>query len=152
MLSLSNLKPAPGAIKKRKRVGRGYGSGTGKTAGRGMNGQKSRSGFHRRNLAFEGGQMPLVRRIPKRGFTNIFKKEYSIVNLEAIDKTGLKEITVNDFFEKKLVRNRRAGIKVLGEGKLRRGVTIQAHRFSRSAVEKIEKAGGKAILCKGDEP
>ena len=103
MITLANLKPAKGAVKKRKRIGRGPGSGYGKTAGRGMNGQKSRSGYSRKR-GFEGGQMPLSRRVPKRGFTNIFKKQYNIINLDTIERTGLEEIKYEDFFEKKLVR------------------------------------------------
>jgi len=150
MINLSNLKPAKGAVKNRKRVGRGYGSGTGKTAGRGMNGQKSRSGYAR-SRGFEGGQMPLIRRLPKRGFTNIFRKEYNIVNLGDLAKTGLDEIKIGDYFEKKLARNRKAEIKVLANGEMKRKVTIHAHRFSKGALEKIKQAGGQAILYKGEQ-
>lgn len=145
MITLANLKPAKGAVKKRKRVGRGIGSGYGKTAGKGMNGQKSRSGYSRKR-GFEGGQMPLLRRIPKRGFTNVFKKEYNIVNLDSIERSGLDEIKPEDFFEKRLARDRRAKIKILGDGELKRKVKIHAHRFSKTALEKIEKVGGKAIF------
>jgi large subunit ribosomal protein L15 len=145
MITLANLKPAKGAVKKRKRIGRGTGSGYGKTAGKGMNGQKSRSGYSRKR-GFEGGQMPLLRRVPKRGFTNVFKKEYNIVNLDSIERSGLDEIKPEDFFEKRLARNRRAKIKILGDGELKRKVKIHAHRFSKTALEKIEKVGGKAIL------
>ena len=145
MITLANLKPAKGAVKKRKRIGRGTGSGYGKTAGKGMNGQKSRSGYSRKR-GFEGGQMPLLRRIPKRGFTNVFKKEYNIVNLDSIERSGLDEIKPEDFFEKRLARNRRAKIKILGDGELKRKVKIHAHRFSKTALEKIEKVGGKAIF------
>lgn len=144
MITLSNLKPAKGAVKKRKRIGRGPGSGYGKTAGKGMNGQKSRSGYSRKR-GFEGGQMPLLRRVPKRGFTNIFKKEYNIVNLDSIEKSGLDEIKLEDFFEKRLARNKRAKIKILGDGELNRKVKVHAHKFSKTALEKIEKVGGKAI-------
>ncbi len=150
MISLANLKPAKGAVKKRKRIGRGPGSGFGKTAGRGMNGQKSRSGYSRKR-AFEGGQMPLVRRIPKRGFTNIFKTEYNIVNLDTIEKCGLDEITVGNFFEAKIAKNKRAKIKILGNGELKRKVIIHAHKFSKSALEKINKSGGTAIFLEGEE-
>lgn len=141
MITLANLKPAKGAVKKRKRVGRGPGSGHGKTAGRGMNGQKSRSGYSR-NRAFEGGQMPITRRIPKRGFTNIFKTVYNIVNLDSIEKIELDEIKLEDFFQKKLAKNCHGKIKVLGNGTLTRKVHIHAHKFSKSAVEKITGAGG----------
>ena len=150
MITLSNLKPAKGSIKKRKRVGRGPGSGYRKTAGRGMNGQKSRSGFSRRR-GFEGGQMPLIRRVPKRGFTNIFKKEYNIINLDSIEKTGLKEIKYEDFFEKRLARNKRKKIKILGSGELTRKVKIHAHKFSKPAIEKIKKTGGEIIILEGEK-
>ncbi len=145
MITLANLKPAKGAVKKRKRVGRGPGSGYGRTAGRGMNGQKSRSGYTRKR-GFEGGQMPLSRRVPKRGFTNIFKKEYNIVNLDAIERTGLDEIKYEDFFEKRLARYAGKKIKILGDGKLTRKVKIHAHKFSGGAVEKIRKSGGEVII------
>ena len=105
MISLSNLKPAKGAVKNRKRVGRGPGSGHGVNAGRGNNGQKSRSGYSH-SRGFEGGQMPLVRRLPKRGFTNIFRKEFNIVNLGDLDKCGLDEVKIQDYFEKNLARKR----------------------------------------------
>jgi len=150
MIGLHNLKSAPGAVKNRKRIGRGPGSGFGKTAGRGQNGQKSRTGYHR-NLAFEGGQMPLIRRIPKRGFTNIFKQRFNIVSLDALAKTGLDEVTIADYFARKLARNKRAKIKVLGDGKLTRKMTIHAHQFSHSALAKIKKAGGQAVVFKGDK-
>jgi large subunit ribosomal protein L15 len=149
MISLSNLKPAKGAVKKRKRIGRGPGSGHGKTAGRGENGQKSRTGYAAKR-GFEGGQMPLVRRLPKRGFTNKFRKEFNIVNLESIDITGLNEMKIEDFFEKNLAKNKRLKIKILGNGNLSRKIDIHAHKFSKSAVEKIEKSGGKAIVIKGE--
>lgn len=149
MISLSNLKPAEGAIKKRKRVGRGPGSGNGKTAARGMNGQKSRSGYSRKR-GFEGGQMPLVRRIPKRGFTNIFKKQFNIINLDLIEKCGLEEITVHDLFELGAARNTEALIKILGQGELTRKVKIHAHKFSKSALEKIAKVGGEAVVLQGE--
>lgn len=150
MITLANLKPADGAIKKRKRVGRGPGSGLGKTAGRGMNGQKSRSGFSRKR-GFEGGQMPLVRRIPKRGFTNIFRVEYAVVNLDRIEKLELTEIKPADLVENRLVKGKDVKIKILGQGTLTRKVEIHAHRFSKSAIEKIEKQGGRAVLLGGDQ-
>jgi large subunit ribosomal protein L15 len=150
MITLANLKPAKGSIKKRKRVGRGPGSGYGKTAGRGMNGQKSRSGYSRKR-GFEGGQMPLVRRIPKRGFTNIFRKEYNVINLDTIEKSGLKEIKYEDYFKNKLIKRKRLGIKILGEGELKRKVKIHAHKFSKTAIEKIKKIGGEVFYIEGEK-
>ena len=145
MISLANLKPAKGAIKKRKRIGRGPGSGFGKTAGKGMNGQKSRSGYSRKR-GFEGGQMPLVRRIPKRGFTNIFRIEYNVVNLNKIEALGLEEITLADYYTKRLVTDKNLKIKILGDGEISKKIKIHAHKFSKSALEKIEKSGGEAII------
>ncbi len=145
MISLANLKPAKGAIKKRKRIGRGPGSGFGKTAGKGMNGQKSRSGYSRKR-GFEGGQMPLVRRIPKRGFTNIFRIEYNVVNLNKIEASGLDEITLADYYTKRLVTDKNLKIKILGDGEISKKMKIHAHKFSKSALEKIEKLGGEAII------
>ena len=150
MITLANLKPADGAVKKRKRVGRGPGSGLGKTAGRGMNGQKSRSGYARKR-GFEGGQMPLVRRVPKRGFVNKFRTEYAVVNLDRIEKSGLDEIRPEDFAQTRMVRGKNVLIKVLGKGTLTRKVRVHAHGFSRSAVEKIQKQGGEAVTLGGDE-
>ncbi|MCP5050127.1 MAG: 50S ribosomal protein L15 [bacterium] len=144
-MTLANLKPTEGAVKKRKRIGRGPGSGYGKTAGRGMNGQRSRSGYSRKR-GFEGGQMPLTRRVPKRGFTNIFKTEYNIINLDVIEKTGLDELKIEDFFEKKLAKNANGKIKILGNGSLTRKVHIHAHKFSKSALEKIKEVGGDATV------
>jgi large subunit ribosomal protein L15 len=149
MITLANLKPAKGSIKKRKRIGRGVGSGYGKTAGRGMHGQKSRSGYSRKR-GFEGGQMPLVRRVPKRGFTNIFKKEFNIINLGAIERCGLEEIKYEDYFKKRLARKHGAKVKILGNGELTRKVKIHAHRFSGAALEKIKKSGGEAITLGGE--
>ncbi len=145
MISLANLKPAKGAIKKKKRIGRGPGSGFGKTAGKGMNGQKSRSGYSRKR-GFEGGQMPLVRRIPKRGFTNIFRTEYSVVNLGKIEALGLEEVTLADFYTKRLVTDKNLKIKVLGDGEISKKTKIHAHKFSKSALDKIGKVGGEAII------
>ena len=140
--NLSTLRPPKGATANRKRVGRGMGSGMGKTSTRGHKGQRSRSGS-RMMRGFEGGQMPLHRRVPKRGFTNIFRKEYRIVNLERLLELGEKNIT-----QEFLVKHRLAGkndlIKVLGDGELKGAITVQAHKFSKSAQEKITKAGGKA--------
>ena len=141
-MDLNNLKPKKGARHARKRVGRGPGSGHGKTAGRGEKGQKSRAGFSRR-LGFEGGQMPLVRRLPKRGFTNIFKKEYAIVNVSDLDRfeagTNVDEATLR---KAGLVKGQNQGIKILGDGKLSKKLTVNAHKFSASARKQIEEAGG----------
>lgn len=145
MITLANLKPAEGAVKKKKRIGRGPGSGFGKTAGKGMNGQKSRSGYSRKR-GFEGGQMPLVRRIPKRGFTNIFRTEYNVVNLDKLEALGLEEVTLADYYTKRLVRNKTLKIKILGDGEITKKIKIHAHKFSKSALEKIEKVGGEAII------
>ena len=150
MINLSNLKPAKGAVRNRKRVGRGPGSGYGVNAGRGNNGQKSRSGYQH-SRGFEGGQMPLIRRLPKRGFTNIFKKQFNIINLGDLDKLGLDEVKIQDYFDKNLAHKRGAGIKVLADGKLTRKIKIQAHQFSKAALAKIKKAGGEAIVYQGEE-
>ena len=138
-MKLHELKPAKGSRKAKRRIGRGPGSGTGKTAGRGHKGQRSRSGFSRR-LGFEGGQMPLVRRVPKRGFTNIFKTHYQVVNVERL--AGLEgEITPETLAANGLVRPGYP-IKVLGDGEISSAVTVRAHKFSASARSKIEAAGG----------
>ncbi len=138
-MKLHDLSPAKGSRRPSKRVGRGPGSGNGKTAGRGHKGQKSRSGYSRR-LGFEGGQMPLIRRVPKRGFTNIFRKEYAIVNLRDLgDFEG--EVTPEALAEKGLVRSG-LQVKILGDGEISSALAVKAHRFSRSAREKIEAAGG----------
>ena len=142
-MELHTLKPAEGSTKKRKRVGRGTGSGTGKTSGRGHKGQRSRSGFSRKR-GFEGGQWPLSRRLPKRGFTNIFRKDYQIVNLTDLVRCEPGEITGLILLEKGLVKKSNKPIKILGDGKLEGAYTIKANAFSKSAKEKIEAAGGKA--------
>jgi len=145
MITLSNLKNNPGSRKNPKRVGRGSGSGWGKTCGRGQKGQKSRSGG-KPHPWFEGGQMPLQRRLPKRGFTNIFKKSYDLVNLKTL--AGLKvdgALTPQVLKEQGLIRDIKA-VKVLGDGELTGAVEIHAHKFSQSALQKIEKSGGKAIV------
>lgn len=142
-LELHNLHPAPGAKKPRKRVGRGPGSGNGKTAGRGHKGQRSRSGYSRR-YGFEGGQMPLVRRIPKRGFTNLFRVEYQVVNVEDLERvfSAGEEINVDMMVAKGLVRPKQL-VKVLGMGDLKKSMVVHAHKFSGSARSKIEAAGGR---------
>ena len=138
-MKLHDLSPAKGSRRSPKRIGRGPGSGTGKTAGKGHKGQKSRSGYSRR-LGFEGGQMPLIRRVPKRGFTNIFRKEVAAVNVR--DLAGFEgEVTPELLLEKGLVRKGLA-VKILGDGEVSSPLTVKAHRFSRSAREKIEAAGG----------
>ncbi|HEU4521992.1 MAG TPA: 50S ribosomal protein L15 [Thermoanaerobaculia bacterium] len=141
-MELNDLKPKKGSKKTRKRVGRGPGSGQGKTAGRGEKGQKSRSGFSRQ-LGFEGGQMPLHRRLPKRGFTNIFKKDYAVVNVSELDRFD-NGATVDEaaLREAGLVKGRNDGIKILGDGKLSKKLTVHATKFSESARKQIEAAGG----------
>lgn len=143
-MKLHELKAPLGAAKPPKRKGRGTGSGQGKTSGRGMNGQNSRSGGGTRP-GFEGGQMPLYRRVPKRGFTNIWKKEWEIVNIEALNvfEDGT-EVTPGLLLEAGLAKKVVDGIKILGEGTLDKKITVKAHKFSKSAIEKIESAGGKA--------
>jgi len=142
-MELHDLHPAPGAKRTRKRVGRGPGSGSGKTAGRGSKGQKSRSGYSRR-WGFEGGQMPLVRRIPKRGFTNIFRVEFQVVNFRDLERVFSEGDTVSPeiLVEKGLVRGGKRPIKVLADGDLSKKLIVQAHKFSGSARAGIEKAGG----------
>ncbi|UCE22773.1 MAG: 50S ribosomal protein L15 [Candidatus Aminicenantes bacterium] len=144
-MNLSSLHPAKGSKKTRKRIGRGPGSGYGKTAGRGTKGQKSISGYSRKR-GFEGGQMPLHRRLPKRGFTNIFKKEYSEINLDKLGQIRKQEIKLKDLKAAGIIKKESEIIKVLGRGDISSSKTIHAHKFSRSALKKIEKAGGKAIL------
>jgi large subunit ribosomal protein L15 len=141
-MRLHELKAPPGSRKAPKRKGRGTGSGQGKTAGRGMNGQNSRSGGGTR-IGFEGGQMPLYRRIPKRGFTNIWKVEYETVNVGDLNSFDSEtEITPELLAEKRLVR-KKLGVKILGDGKLEKKLTVKANKFSKSAIEKIEAAGGR---------
>jgi len=143
-MRLEELKPSKGARKKAKRVGRGPGSGHGKTSTKGHKGQKARSGGVK-GPGFEGGQMPLQRRIPKRGFTNIFRKEYSVVNVADLATLGGKDpITPEVLLEKGLIRNRKDGVKVLGMGDLKAQIVVRAHKFSKSAIDKIQAAGGKA--------
>lgn len=143
-MRLEELKPAVGATKKSNRVGRGPGSGSGKTAGKGHKGQKARSGGVK-GAGFEGGQMPLQRRIPKRGFTNIFRKEYSVVNLQDLElMSGTEPITPEMLMQKGLIKDMKTGVKVLGTGELKAKLTVRAHKFSKSAAEKIVAAGGKA--------
>ncbi len=143
-MKLHELKAAEGATKSRKRRGRGHATGQGKTGGRGMNGQNSRSGGGVR-LGFEGGQMPLYRRIPKRGFTNVWRTEYTEVNVEALNRfDDGSQVTPETLKEAGLIKQMKDGVKILGNGKLEKNVTVKAHKFSKTAVEKIESAGGKA--------
>jgi large subunit ribosomal protein L15 len=141
-VELHDLKPPKGSKKNRKRVGRGSGSGLGKTSGRGHKGQRARSGFTKR-IGYEGGQMPLHRRVPKFGFTNIFKKEFQVVNLAAVNRLEAGEITVETLQKAGLVKNTKIPIKILGKGEVDKAFTIKAAAFSKSAVAKIEAAGGK---------
>lgn len=149
-ISLNSLRPAKGSTHKKKRVGRGPGSGLGKTAGRGEKGQKSRSGYSRK-IGFEGGQMPLHRRLPKRGFTNIFKKQWLEVSLAALDQHFGEndEITPEVLHTKGLIKKAKHDVVVLGNGEVSKALRISAHRFTKSAKAKIEKAGGSAIQIEG---
>ena len=143
-MKLHDVRPAAGARKARKRVGRGPGSGNGKTAGRGENGQKSRSGYSRKR-GFEGGQMPLKRRVPKRGFTNIFRVEYRTVNVDRLNELPAGSEVTPEFLQKLgLLRKGKSPVKVLGNGELTIALTVRAHKYTGSAVQKIEAAGGKA--------
>ncbi len=141
-MNLSNLRAPKKANSNKKRVGRGMGSGMGKTSTRGHKGQRSRSGS-RMMRGFEGGQMPLHRRLPKRGFTNIFRTEYTILNLDRIAQLGETDVTLESLVKAGLTKDG-ALVKVLGDGELKKKVNVQAHKFSKSAQEKITKAGGKA--------
>jgi ribosomal protein L15, bacterial/organelle len=142
-MKLHELQPTQGARHERKRLGRGIGSGTGKTAGKGHKGQKARSGGGKRP-GFEGGQNPLYRRLPKRGFTNIHRKEYAVVNLNLLNRfADGTEVTPETLIESGIVKNPKDGIKILGNGDITVKLTVKANKFSQSAVEKIEAAGGK---------
>jgi large subunit ribosomal protein L15 len=142
-MNLSDLRPPAGQKHAKRRIGRGMGSGRGKTAGRGTKGQRSISGFSLMR-GFEGGQMPLHRRLPKRGFTNIFRKEFAVVNVGRLDKLEGDTFDPNRLVELGVIKKLRAGLKVLGTGELTRQITVTAHLFSKSALEKIQAAGGKA--------
>lgn len=150
-LSLNNLHPKEGSTHKKKRVGRGPGSGLGKTAGRGHKGQKSRSGYSSRP-GFEGGQMPLQRRLPKRGFTNIFKKEWIEISLAKIEEnfSAGEDITPEILHNRGLIKKAKHDLVILGTGEITKSLNVSAHRFTKTAREKIEKAGGAAtIIVKG---
>ena len=144
-MKLNLLSPINGSTKSRKRVGRGHGSGLGKSAGRGDKGAGQRSGFKRRAW-FEGGQMPLARRLPMRGFHNLFKKDFQIVNIDRIEALGLKEVNPQILKENGLIRSALKPVKILGSGDIKSKIDIIATVFSQSAKEKIEKAGGTATV------
>jgi large subunit ribosomal protein L15 len=141
-MNLSTVSAPKKASEKKKRVGRGMGSGMGKTSTRGHKGQRSRSGS-RMMRGFEGGQMPLHRRLPKRGFTNIFRVEYSVINLDRLAGIGESTITPEVLHNAGFIKRADARVKVLGDGELKTALTVKAHKFSKSAQEKISKAGGK---------
>jgi len=145
-MNLHELKPAKGARKDRKRVGRGPGSGLGKTAGRGEKGQKSRSGYSAKR-GFEGGQMPLHRRLPKRGFTNLFRKEFRTLNVEQLNRLEAgSEVTPESLQSVGMLRKGEAPVKILGNGELAVALTVKAHKFTKAAARKIEAAGGKVEI------
>lgn len=140
-MKLNELKPSEGSRKNRKRIGRGTSSGTGKTAGRGQKGQKARGKVR---LGFEGGQMPLYRRIPKRGFTNINRKEFAIVNLDALNAFDEgAEVTPESLLKAGIISKQLSGVKILGNGEISKKLTVKANKFSETAVKAIEAAGGK---------
>jgi len=143
-MNLSGLKPPAGQVKSRKRIGRGMGSGRGKTSTRGHKGQHAGTGFGQ-SRGFEGGQMPIHRRLPKRGFTNIFKKQFAIVNLGRLEKLEGDTFNVDKLIELGVIKKLGEGLKVLGTGQLTRKISVEAHHFSKSAIEKIRKAGGAAV-------
>src|SRR3954469_5620776 len=149
-MNLSNIRAPKNSSEKRKRVGRGMGSGMGKTSTRGHKGQRSRSGS-RMMRGFEGGQMPLHRRLPKRGFNNIFRMEYSVVNLDRLAELGEKEITPESLYKAGVIRSASALVKILGDGELKKSINISAHKYSKPAQEKIAKARGKATIIGGGE-
>ena len=144
-MNLSGLKPPAGQVKGRKRIGRGMGSGMGKTSTRGHKGQHAGTGFSQKR-GFEGGQMPLHRRLPKRGFTNIFKKQFAIINLGRLEKLEGNTFSPDSLMEAGLIHKVGDGLKVLGTGQLSRAITVEAHHFSKSALEKIQAAGGTATV------
>jgi large subunit ribosomal protein L15 len=142
-MNLSGLKPPAGQVKGRKRIGRGMGSGHGKTSTRGSKGQRAGTGFSQKR-GFEGGQMPLHRRLPKRGFTNIFKKQFAIVNLGKLEALEGDTFSVDSLLAAGVIHKVHDGLKILGTGVLTRKITVEAHHFSKSAMEKIQAAGGTA--------
>jgi large subunit ribosomal protein L15 len=150
-MNLSTLRKPAKANEKRKRVGRGMGSGMGKTSTRGHKGQRSRSGS-RSMRGFEGGQMPLHRRLPKRGFVNIFKKEFQVVNLSRLAELGVTELTPEVLYELGVISKKDGLVKVLGVGELSSALTVHAHKFSETAQQKITAAGGKAEVLELKQP
>jgi large subunit ribosomal protein L15 len=142
-MNLSSLRPPKGQKHKKQRIGQGMGSGRGKYSGRGAKGQKSISGYSKMR-GFEGGQMPLHRRLPKRGFTNIFRKEYAIVNVSQLEKLEGDSFTPESLVELGVIKKLQSGLKILGNGELTRKISVKAHVFSKSAAEKIQSAGGAA--------
>ena len=144
-MNLSSLHPPAGQTQKRKRIGRGPGSGFGKTSGRGEKGQKSRSGYKRKR-GFEGGQMPLIRRVPKRGFHNPGRKVYAVLNVSRLEELEGDEFTPEGLLASGAISSLKDGLKILGEGLISRPVAVRAHKFSAAAREKIERAGGRALL------
>lgn len=144
-MNLSGIKPPAGQTHSKKRIGRGMGSGRGKTSTRGHKGQHAGTGFSQKR-GFEGGQMPLHRRLPKRGFTNIFKKQYAIVNLGRLEKLEGDHFTPDSLVQLGVIRKPGDGLKVLGTGQLTRRITVEAHLFSKSALDKIQAAGGTATV------
>jgi large subunit ribosomal protein L15 len=140
-MKIEDLRPAEGSKKRPKRIGRGIGSGHGKTSTKGHKGQKARSGGAK-GPGFEGGQMPLQRRLPKRGFTNApFKKEYAVLNLKDVERLGLEEITPDVLKEKGILKDIKNGLKILGDGDIKKPVRIKAHAFSKTAIEKLKAVG-----------
>ncbi|HEY7304909.1 MAG TPA: 50S ribosomal protein L15 [Bryobacteraceae bacterium] len=151
-MNLSNLRPPKGQRHKKQRIGQGMGSGRGKYSGRGAKGAKSISGYSKMR-GFEGGQMPLHRRLPKRGFKNVFHKEYAIVNVGALDKLPGDSFTPESLIAAGIVKKLNAGLKVLGNGELTRKITVQAHVYSKSALDKIQKLGGTAgVVARAANP
>lgn len=142
-MNLSNLRPPKGQKHKKQRIGQGMGSGRGKYSGRGAKGAKSISGYSKMR-GFEGGQMPLHRRLPKRGFTNIFHKDYAVVNVGALEKLDGDTFTPESLVASGVIKKLQAGLKILGNGELTRKITVKAHVYSKSALDKIQKAGGSA--------
>jgi len=142
-MNLSNLHPPKGQRHKKQRIGQGMGSGRGKYSGRGAKGAKSISGYSKMR-GFEGGQMPLHRRLPKRGFTNIFRKEFAIVNVGVLEKLEGDTFTLDSLIASGVVKKRNAGLKILGNGELTKKINVKAHIYSKSALEKIQNAGGSA--------
>ena len=143
-MEINNLKPSSGSLKSKKRVGRGDSSGHGNTAGRGTKGQRSRSGS-KIGAYFEGGQMPLSRRVPKRGFRSVFRKRYAIINVEQLNRFNDGEtITPERLIEDGLIKKIMNGLKILSKGEINKKIIVKAHKFSKEAINKIESAGGKA--------